>query len=85
MVTADETVKMFSRIFMIPAAQVCTGGDVFEPKRRSEDLFADAARIEAVDKDCGLFGVGPVCVNALYGKHVCLSPMDSGRLNVQTT
>ena len=84
MITADKTVEILSRIFVIPAAQVCTGRNVFQPKRRSENLFADAARIEAVDKDGGLLGIGLISVNALYGKHFFSSPMDSGRLKIQT-
>ena len=57
---------------MIPAAQVCTGRNVFQPKCSSENFFMDAARIEAVDKDSGLFRIGLIGVNALYGKHFFL-------------
>mgnify|MGYP000558704178 CR=1 FL=1 len=46
MITADKTVEILSRIFVIPAAQVCTGRNVFQPKYGGENLFADAARIE---------------------------------------
>lgn len=83
-ITADKTVKILSRIFMIPAAQVCTGRNVFEPECRSENFFMDTARIEAVDKDGGLFRIGLIGVNALYGKHFFSSQMDSGRLKIQT-
>ena len=83
-ITADKTVKILSRIFMIPVAQVCAGRNVFQPKRRSENLFADAARIEAVDKDGGLLGIGLISVNALYGKHYVCLQIDSGRLKIQT-
>lgn len=84
MITADKTVKILSRIFVIPATQVCTGRNVFQPKCSGKNLFADAARIEAVEKDGGLFGIGLIRVNALYGKHFFSSPMDSGRLKIQT-
>ena len=84
MITADKTVEILSRIFVIPAAQVCTGRNVFQPKRRGENLFADAARIEAVDKDGGLFGIRLISVNALYGKHYFCFQIDSGRLKIQT-
>lgn len=84
MITADKTVEILSRIFVIPAAQVCTGRNVFQPERSGKNLFADAARIEAVDKDGGLFRIGLIGVNALYGKHFFSSPMDSGRLKIQT-
>ena len=84
MITADKTVEILSRIFVIPAAQVCAGRNVFQPKRRSENLFADAARIEAVDKDGGLLGIGLISVNALYGKHYFCFQIDSGRLKIQT-
>ena len=84
MITADKTVEILSRIFVIPAAQVCTGRNVFQPKRRGENLFADAARIEAVDKDGGLLGIRLISVNALYGKHYVCLQIDSGRLKIQT-
>ena len=84
MITADKTVKLLSRIFMIPATQVCTGRNVFQPKCSSENLFTDAARIKAVDKDGGLFGIRLISINALYGKNFFSSPMDSGRLKIQT-
>lgn len=80
-ITADKTVEILSRIFMIPAAQVCAGCNVFQPKRSGENLFTDAAWIEAVDKDGGLFRIGLIGVNALYGKHFFLSPMDSASEN----
>ena len=83
-ITADKTVKILSRILMIPAAQVCAGCNVFQPKRSGENLFMDAARIKAVDKDGGLFSIGLIGVNTLYGKHFFSSPMDSGRLKIQT-
>ena len=84
MITADKTVEILSRIFVIPAAQVCAGRNVFQPKRSSKNLFADAARIEAVDKDGGLLGIRLISVNALYGKHYVCLQIDSGRLKIQT-
>ena len=83
-ITADKTVKILSRIFMIPAAQVCTGRNVLQPERRSKNFFMDAARIEAVDKDGGLLGIGLISINALYGKHYVCLQIDSGRLKIQT-
>ena len=83
-ITADKTVKILEPIFMIPAARVCAGCNVFQPKRSGENFFMDAARIEAVNKDGGFFRIGLIGVNALYGKHFFSSPMDSGRLKIQT-
>ena len=84
MITADKTIKILSRIFVIPATQVCTGRNVFQPKRRSENFFMNAARIEAVDKDGGLFRIGLIGVNALYGKHFFLVSNGFSRLKIQT-
>ena len=43
MITADKTVKILSRIFVIPATQVCTGCNVFQPKCSSENLLRTRA------------------------------------------
>ena len=68
-VAGYEGGEMLRGVFVVPAAQFCTGGDGFQPFGGGEFFFGYAARVEAVDEDGTEAGFGAEGIDALDGKH----------------
>ena len=63
-VAGGEAVIALLRVGVVPAAQLCRGGEVFQPDNLCHQFFVDTARVEAVKEDGGFSGLWLVVIDA---------------------